>query len=376
MAWIKLAIATANIYHDDVINIFCHDAPPEPLNEKGIGIPVVIFPPPHQMPATSATIIPPWLIWSAIKKHAPNPPPMALLIMLAIKVGFNLFAAKGIAPSDIPINPNTKAEIPRLRSSSVKNFLPKTTEASPQPNGAIGIAVATAPIISGSVGINVLAVTKAILLIGPPISNPIMAPNKKPIAILAGGCVPHQANPAATQSIPQPRIPLNPNKNGNTNIDVTQTGITIIGMIGLMFLWVGMRLNKLVKYPAPKPIIMAATIPRETCLTTISLIVALPIQSAYDKYNDGVAAAKVAMKPGASPARPAIETAIYPPITAVNSVKPKLATCCALHNVEPSGAPSFPYIPIPIAFIIDKTIPLNTIKGIMYDTPFKKCFIK
>lgn len=76
--------------------------------------------------------------------------------------------------------------------------------------------------------------------------------------------LPAYANPYANPFIKHPKIPDNKNTNGNTRTDVATTGIKMIDItvlkIGLIF----QLFTHFTKYPAAKPIIIAAKIPKLT----------------------------------------------------------------------------------------------------------------
>jgi hypothetical protein len=133
----------------------------------------------------------------------------------------------------------------------------------PTPSGATGIAADTAPIILGSSVIKVIAVAKAILLIGPPISKPIIAPSKKPIRILTPLIDPPLASTQAKPFIKYPNGPLNKKKNGSINNDVPTTGINKIDQACLHTYLTLTLLNNLIKYPLANPIPIAANIPND-----------------------------------------------------------------------------------------------------------------
>ena len=138
-------------------------------------------------------------------------------------------AAKGIAPSVIPIHPIISAAFPDSCSATVNLFFPMNV-ASASPNGGVHTAVATAAIRVGLVGIIATAKKNAVLFIGPPISKAIIAPNIIPSTILELSCIPesHVSNVFIISAIGSPTnrsiiIPdMNVPTNGIINIGITE----------------------------------------------------------------------------------------------------------------------------------------------------------
>lgn len=92
-----------------------------------------------------ATIGPPWPAELVTARIPLRPPAIADPITLALITRFGSTIAKGMAPSETPINPITNAEIPR-DFSFWENFFFQIRVARPIPKGATGIAAATIPI--------------------------------------------------------------------------------------------------------------------------------------------------------------------------------------------------------------------------------------
>ena len=87
------------------------------------------------------------------------------------------------------MHPIRIAAVPDPRSSS-ENFFLKRSVANPIPIGGTAIAAPTPPIKYGNVSTCVCANVAATLLIGPPISTPIIAPNNNPRGVFAAPDIP------------------------------------------------------------------------------------------------------------------------------------------------------------------------------------------
>ena len=150
--------------------------------------------------------------------------------------------AKGMAPSLMPIIPINIVYTPAPRSSFV-NILPPTSAASPMESGATPMAADAMPIICRfPSAMDATPKKNATLLMGPPISTPIMAPSTIPSGIAV-----------VTFSDKYTKSPLRlriANAMGSPRIHIKTSavtltprkGITKIGIIGFMDLGIFMEL--------------------------------------------------------------------------------------------------------------------------------------
>lgn len=125
--------------------------------------------------------------------------------------------------------------------------------------------------------------------------------------------------------------------NGNTKTEVHTTGINKIAIIGMKMLFIFQVLTHLTKYPAAKPINIAAKSDSETLVSNpfqgiFSSACGIPLDPFifHQKYKEDFAATNVEINPGANAALPPIESAMKAPITPINKRNPTSAASFAI----------------------------------------------
>ena len=160
-------------------------------------------------------------------------------------------AAKGMAPSVMPMTPMARAARPDSRSRSFQSF-GASSVASPRPRGGMQMAAAQAPMTAGLPS-RIMATPKknAVLFTGPPMSKAIMAPRKAPSRtwLPPPRVRRDEASPFISSLMGAPsRKDISP-----PTISEDRTGMIRMGRMGRRIRWMGSFLTSMTDQPRQEP---------------------------------------------------------------------------------------------------------------------------